>query len=369
MATIIRVEPFGIGLPLRKPMRLASETIVVAENLFVRVTSSDGLVGWGEAASAPTMTGELLDGMVASVQRFVGPALLGAPLDDLAALEARTDRSIRANSGAKSAVVMALYDLVARQRGVPMHALIGDEHQAGAAALCMLGSGDASQDVETARAARAAGFRHFKLKVGSSDPTADAGRFATERSAIGPGIELSADANMAWSVEQSLTFLRATGSHELAYLEQPLPDNDLEGLTILTHARLGAIASDEGIHDIADIDANAAAGVRWFGLKLIKLGGYNRMRAALARCTAVGGWPILASKIAESSVAAASLAHLAATLPRILTGVSFTHAYLASDVATIPVQIQLGQVAPPTGPGHGVTVDDALIQRWRIDGR
>ena len=46
MATIIRVEPFGIGLPLRKPMRLASETIVVAENLFVRVTSSDGLVGW-----------------------------------------------------------------------------------------------------------------------------------------------------------------------------------------------------------------------------------------------------------------------------------------------------------------------------------
>src|SRR5258708_23307080 len=118
MATIIRVEPFGIGLPLRKPMRLASETIVVAENLFVRVTSSDGLVGWGEAASAPTMTGELLERMVATVRRFVGPALLSAPLDDLAALEERTARSIRANSGRKSAVVIARHDLDAHHPGV-----------------------------------------------------------------------------------------------------------------------------------------------------------------------------------------------------------------------------------------------------------
>src|SRR5260370_38016220 len=99
MSTIIRVEPFGIGLPLRKPMRLASETIVVAENLFVRVTSSDGLVGWGEAASAPTMTGELLGGMVASVLRLVRPAMLGAPLCDLAPPDARTVRSLCAHRG------------------------------------------------------------------------------------------------------------------------------------------------------------------------------------------------------------------------------------------------------------------------------
>jgi L-Ala-D/L-Glu epimerase len=131
-------------------------------------------------------------------------------------------------------------------------------------------------------------------------------------------------------VAQSVAFLRATASLELAYLEQPLPDDDLVGLATLTRAGLGAVASDEGIHGLGDIDANAAAGLRWFGLKLIKLGGYGHVRSAHARCAAVGGWSILASKMAESSVAAGALAHLAVTMPHVLTGASFTHTYLAS---------------------------------------
>lgn len=367
MPAITGVEAFGLGLPLRKPMRLASETITTAENLFVRVTASDGAVGWGEAASAPSMTGDLLVGMVAAVRRFIAPALAGAALDDLAALEARADRAIYGNTGAKSAVAMAVYDLVARQRGVGLHALLGAVQRPAAPALCMLGSGDPAQDAATARAARRDGFRHFKLKVGRSDPAADAASAVAVRAALGPDAELTADANMAWDVPQSLAFLRAAQDAGLAYLEQPLPPEDIAGLAALTAAGLGAVAVDEAVHGAADIDVAAAAGVRWFGLKLIKLGGYGRMATAVGRCAAAGGWPILASKIAESSVAAAALAHLAVTLPAVRTGVSFTHRYLAGDVTGDPVPIDRGAVAPPPGPGHGVSVDAAALERFRIE--
>lgn len=364
-ARVTSVEAFGLGLPLRKPMRLASEIITVAENLFVRVTASDGTVGWGEAASAPTMTGEVLPGMLAVMRRFIGPALLDAPIDDLQALEMAVERSIRGNTGAKSAISMALYDLVARQRALPLHALLGRARRESVPALAMLGSGDAVQDATDARASAEAGYRHFKLKVGG-DPSADARSLAAVRKAIGPRAELTADANMAWSVAQGLAFLRATQGLSLAYLEQPLADDDLAGLPTLTGAGLGAIATDEGIHEIRDIDANAAAGVRWFGLKLIKLGSYRRMANAMERCAAVGGLPILACKIAESSVGVAALAHLAVTMPAVETGVSFTHGYLQNDVTAAPVQVRMGSVTPSASHGHGIEVDEARMHRFRI---
>lgn len=366
MARITKVEAFAVGLPLCKPMRLASEIITVAENLFVRITASDGIVGWGEAASAPTMTGDLLPGMTSAVRRFIGPALQGASTDDVKALEAVIGLAISANTGAKAAVCMALYDLVARQRGKPLHALLGLAQRTQIPALQMLGSGDVARDASDARAGFETGFRNFKLKVGIHGPVADAQALAAVRAAIGPDAELTADANMAWGVVESMAFLQAAKYTSLAYLEQPLSTNDLTGLRVLTGAGLGAIAADEAIHAVSDIEATAAAGVRWFGLKLIKLGGYGSMARAVECCSVVGGLPILACKIAESSVGAAAMAHLAVTVPVIETGVSFTHGYLRDDITLEPLPIRMGKVTLPDGPGHGVTVTEERIRHFQI---
>ena len=61
------IEAFAISVPLRSPMKMAGIEVRSADNLIVRARDQDGTIGWGEAASAPTMTGELLDGMVAVV--------------------------------------------------------------------------------------------------------------------------------------------------------------------------------------------------------------------------------------------------------------------------------------------------------------
>src|SRR5260370_473399 len=71
------VEAIPVALPLAKPMKMAGVTIAPAENILVRIESADGVVGWGEAASAPTMTGDTQAGLVAAAQ-YLAPLLIGA---------------------------------------------------------------------------------------------------------------------------------------------------------------------------------------------------------------------------------------------------------------------------------------------------
>ncbi len=73
---IKRIEPIAVSLPMKKPVQMAGETVAHADNVFVRIESDDGVVGWGEAASAPTMTGETVAGMMAAIE-LMAPKLLG----------------------------------------------------------------------------------------------------------------------------------------------------------------------------------------------------------------------------------------------------------------------------------------------------
>src|SRR5262245_39127810 len=75
--SIRRVDAIPIALPLKSPMKMSGITITKAENVLVRIETADGSVGWGEAASAPTMTGDTLGGLVAAVRDHLAPMLIG----------------------------------------------------------------------------------------------------------------------------------------------------------------------------------------------------------------------------------------------------------------------------------------------------
>src|SRR5579871_2681371 len=74
---IRRVDAIPVALPLKTPMKMAFETVATAQNLLVRIEAADGTVGWGEAASAPTMTGDTMWGLVAAVRDHLAPLLIG----------------------------------------------------------------------------------------------------------------------------------------------------------------------------------------------------------------------------------------------------------------------------------------------------
>ena len=108
-----RIDAIPVALPLKAPMKMAGVTITKAENLIVRVELQDGQVGWGEAPSAPTMTGDTLGSLVAAVRDHLAPLLIGKdrPTADHRPM---LQRALVGNTGAHSAVEMALLDAACR---------------------------------------------------------------------------------------------------------------------------------------------------------------------------------------------------------------------------------------------------------------
>ncbi len=93
---IRRIDAIPVALPLKTPMKMSAETIAAAQNLLVRIEAADGTVGWGEAASAPTMTGDTQGGLVAAVRDHLAPMLIGKDARDWPAL--RPHAASRAHS-------------------------------------------------------------------------------------------------------------------------------------------------------------------------------------------------------------------------------------------------------------------------------
>src|SRR6185295_13944492 len=111
---IRRVDTIPVALPLKTPMKMSGITISKAENVLVRIEAADGSVGWGEAASAPTMTGDTLGGLVAAVRDHLALMLVGQDAHQRPALMQTLRRALMGNTGAHSAVEMALLDLTGR---------------------------------------------------------------------------------------------------------------------------------------------------------------------------------------------------------------------------------------------------------------
>jgi muconate cycloisomerase len=361
---IRRVEVIPVALPLKKPMAMAGITIAHAHNIVVRIEAADGTVGWGEAASAPTMTGDTLGGLVAAVRDHLSPLLIGKDVWARPALCRGLRAALMGNTGAHSAVEMALFDLAGRAARQPLIEMIGGAKRAQVAPMWLLGNPTPQADIAEAHAKEREGFHFFKLKIGTKPIEQEIAATLELRAALGAAVPLCADANCGLSLADARRYVAETRAAGLMFVEQPLPPEALDELAQLAKNSPVPIGADEAIHSIADIERQASCGVGGVSLKLIKLGGIAATLDAVQRCQRLKLSVNVAAKIAESSIASAAAVHLACAVPDIDWGVSLTHFYLAEDIAR-PLPLRDGMVALPSGPGLGIEVDEAAIARLR----
>ena len=363
---IAKLKPIAVSVPMTKPVKMSGIEIRAADNVLVRLESDTGIVGWGEAASAPNMTGETVESMMAAV-RYMAPFLDGRDAEDFAALHAEMDWRMVGNHAAKSTIDMAMHDLVARSRGVPMHALLGEKRRDRVPALWLIGTGSTESDLKEAAARKASGFVAFMIKVGAHSPAEDAARSRAICEVLGAGLLISADVNQAWTVAQAIEYVKAMGDAPLDFLEQPVRGDDLAGMASVAAASRIAIGADEGFHGVGDIERHHAAGAaRGGSLKTIKFGGVRATFAGGCVAHRLGMKINLATKMAESSIASAGVMHLAAALPNVDWGVSPTCQYLADDLVEVPLKITNGHASVPTGIGLGVEVDEEKVRRYTV---
>jgi len=364
---IRRVDAIGLALPLAKPMAMSGVTVNDAENLLVRIEAADGTVGWGEAASAPTMTGDTLGGLLAAVRDHLAPALIGQDAWMRPALRRALRQRLLGNPGAHSAIEMALLDLCGRAAGLRLVDLVGGATRTEVAPMWLLGNATLEDDVAEALAKNKQGFYGFKLKVGTKALDQEIAATLALREALGPAVPLSADANAGFTLAAARRYLDATREADLQFLEQPLDPADLRGLAALARSCAVPIGADEGIHSLADIERQARRGLAGVSLKLIKLGGMSAALEAATLCERLDLSINVAAKIAETSIASAAAVHLACAVASAEWGVSLTHFYLAEDIVKIPLSLGAGAVALPDGPGLGVEIDERAVDRFRVD--
>ena len=361
---IKRIQAIAISLPMIKPVKMSFEEVRNAENVLARIETSDGVIGWGEAASAPTMTGETPGSMVAAV-RYLADKLEGMPTDDIAAAMHRAGQYLYGNNGAKAAIEMALFDALGKARGKPVYELLGGAKRQRVPALRLIGTGSTEGDIAETKKRLAEGYVAIKIKVGIASPEADAERARAVSAIPGDDVLICADANQAWTPDEAIRFVRGIADTRIEFFEQPVAAHDVAGMARVAAASRVKIGVDEGLHSLDDLrrhhELHAAQGC---SLKTIKLGGMRPVHDAALLCEQLGMKVNLACKIAEAGIASAGLLHLAAAIPAVDWGVSLSSPYLAEDIVTEPIALAGGYLDVPRGAGLGITVDEAKVRRY-----
>lgn len=363
------VEAIPVAVPLHHPMRMAGVRITHAENLIVRIEAEDGTIGWGEAASAPTMSGDLQASMVAAVRQVFAPMLIGQDPLKRTQLMQRVAHAVHRNTGAKCAVDIAMHDLSARLMGVPVYELLGGARREELRPMHLLGNDSVEADVAEAQRKRADGIRFFKIKVGVKPVEQEIRSTRLLREALGPDVILCADGNMGLGAVQIQAYCEGVKDQGLLFLEQPLRSDNLLGMARLARSLTIPLCGDESVGSPADVMALAEAGaVAGVNLKTIKFGGLAPVVHASHLCEALGLAINLACKVGETSIAAAAVTHLGVVISNLDWGISLTNHYLADDLVAQPVAPVDGVLRVPRRPGLGITVDEARVDTYRVRG-
>jgi L-alanine-DL-glutamate epimerase-like enolase superfamily enzyme len=356
------IDCYPARLPLRKPLVMSTYRIDDGPVLFVRLRSTNGAEGWGEAPANPIMSGETLPGMQAIIENYMKPRLIGRSALDRKALLQEIRAGLYGNTGALTAIDLALLDLAGRILGVSAVDLLGGAVRRRVRPLWLIGgSGNPEQDVDEAIKLRQQGFTAFKLKVGVAPLETEITCVKMLREALGPDVLLSADANMGWDVATSIRFTQSVARYGIAFLEQPTRSGDVSRIAAVSAVSPIPIGADESIHSTGDLLAHVRAkAIGGASLKSIKLGGVSAVVNNGHLCDALG-LSVNLAMLMESSLATAAMVHAACAIPQVDWGLSLGHLWLAEDPVHHPLVCVDGMIDCPQGPGLGVTVDERRI--------
>lgn len=222
-----QLETLVYRAPIERPIRAAMGTMTDRPAVVVRATAADDTIGFGEIwCNFPTCGAEHRARLVSSFlaplvvdREWAGPAEASAELTRRARRLMLQSGEVGPLAQAIAGIDIALWDLAAKAAGKPLWRLLGGD---GDGHLPAYASGINPDRAERqALAARDAGYRAFKLKVGFGRAT-DLGNLAALRAALGPEAPIAVDANQAWELDEAMSMADALAEHHPLWLEEPI---------------------------------------------------------------------------------------------------------------------------------------------------
>ena len=359
--TIERVDVFGYDLTYVHGRYVMSSGRVIdrLESTVVRVTTRDGVTGFGEACPLGPTYLEGFSGGARAALRELGPAVLGADVAEPAEIGRRMDAALRGHRYAKSAVDVAGWDAFGRSVDLSVGSLLGGKARTDLPIYVAVPLGEPAEMAAFVTRERAGGIRVFQAKIGDT-AARDADRIEAIAAVLDPGDTILADANGGWSRQEAIRFARAVEGTRNVILEQPCATFE----SCLAVRRLTSLPMvlDEIIVDLGDLVRGISAeAMDHVNLKIGRVGGLTRAR--LMRDVAVElGLRLTIEDTWGGDIVTAAVAQLAAGVPGdVLCAVSFMNDWTNEHVAGHQPR-SAGETGPvPDGPGLGIEVDvDAL---------
>src|SRR5258707_11289200 len=255
-----------------------------ADSLLVKVTTEGGIIGWGEALGFTA-----IPAVKAAIEEVIAPLYIGVSALNIGSLMLDVQKRLHifGRSGAImfgiSAIDIALWDILGKATGQPVHRLLGGTPVSELACYASLVRyTDPRLLVENVNRALADGFSHLKLH----EITVDAVREA--RKAAGDSVEITLDVNCPWTVRQALDMSGRLRPFNLRWLEEPIwPPENFDGLARLRREGGIPIAAGENASTLVEFQRMLSAGaVDFVQPRPVKMGGISELQRVFSLAAA-----------------------------------------------------------------------------------
>lgn len=352
MARIEKIELRMVDLVPKVKRTDAIQSFVSQETPIVTITDSDGATGTGYSYTIGTGGSSVMR----LLRDHLAPFIIGRDADEIEAiwhdLEFHTHATTigAITSIALAAIDTALWDLRARKFGLPLWKLAG-----GAKDRCPLYTTEGGwlhietgALVDDALAAKAKGFTGSKVKIGKPHGSEDFARLEAVRKAVGDGYEIMTDANQGFRLDEAIRRAERLRDLDLAWIEEPLAADDIDGHVRLSNSTSTPIAVGESLYSI-----------RHFR-EYMQKGGCSIVQVDVGRIGGITPWLKVAhaAEAFDIPVCPHFLMELHVSLTcAVPNGKYVEYIPQLDEITATQIKIEDGHALAPTTPGIGIDWD------------
>ncbi|VUC24982.1 unnamed protein product [Clonostachys rosea] len=319
-------------------------------SIVVRIRTDDGVEGWAE--SAPLGSDYLPSSFTRELEAIkeLGPYIIGQDPRSPAAIDEIMDKAMLGALHAKAVIDMACWDLLGKSVGLPTAILFGGFLTPRPQSFSVIRIQEPEEAIAQVKEELSCGVTALQLKAGD-DPLSDARRVKAVCEMLPGDVQVWADANAGWNLNQALLFARAIGQDVAVGLEQPCR-------TIFECAEVGRrtglpIFCDEAIVTLADLFEAHAAGIAGVNIKPSRVGGLTKARTMRDAAVALGMLVVSDDTWGSALMASQNLVLATTTPSRSLRAVDLHCEWIEPLIADVPRLEKDGKVTASSLPGNG----------------
>ncbi len=342
------------------PYVMSTMVLSSVDTTIVRLVADNGLTGWGEVAPLGSLyQPQHALGARAAISE-IAPSMIGASCLTPLLLMYKMDNLLNGHNYAKSAIEMAVLDLLAKHYNIRVCDLLGGAVVEQLPGYYAISKGEPDELARLAQEKVENGYKRIQIKVGGRDVAIDIAVIRKVWEQVGSKVQIIVDANRAMTANQVLRL--SIGCRDLPItIEQPC--NTLEEIASIRSQIPHPIHIDENLEKLNDVLRTISMNIcDGFCLKISRMGGLNTMATIRNICSA-RNIPHTCEDSWGGDITAAATLHIAATVkPELLEGVWTAGSYIKQNYdPENGINISNGHYQLPKGTGLGISPDESRI--------